>query len=65
MTKYIIRADSGFAPCQWETALLYNDVSHWLGAIIESALHHYQSDFYEGFFTYARVWLFVEYIYQQ
>ena len=27
----IIRADSRFAPCQWETALLCNDVSHWLG----------------------------------
>ena len=24
--------DSGFAPSQWETALLCNDVSHWLGA---------------------------------
>ena len=26
------RADSRFAPSQWETALLCNDVSHWLGA---------------------------------
>ena len=25
------RADSRFAPSQWETALLCNDVSHWLG----------------------------------
>ena len=35
-------ADSRFAPSQWETALLCNDVSHWLGANIESALrwHH-------------------------
>ena len=32
------RADSMFAPSQWETALLCNDVSHWLGANIESAL---------------------------
>ena len=31
------RADSRFAPSQWETALLCNDVSHWLGASIESA----------------------------
>ena len=27
-----------FAPSQWETALLCNDVSHWLGASLESAL---------------------------
>ena len=32
------RADSRFAPCQWETALLCNDVSHWLGACLESTL---------------------------
>ena len=29
------RADSRFAPSQWETALLCNDVSHWLGARID------------------------------
>ena len=34
----IFRADSRFAPSQWETALLCNDVSHWLGAKLESAL---------------------------
>ena len=27
-----------FAPSQWETALLCNDVSHWLDASLESAL---------------------------
>ena len=32
------RADSTFAPSQWETALLCNDVSHWRGASLESAL---------------------------
>ena len=32
------RADSRFVPSQWETALLCNDVSHWLGANLESAL---------------------------
>ena len=32
------RADSMFAPSQWETALLSNDVSHWLGTNLESAL---------------------------
>ena len=34
------RADSRFAPSQWETWLLCNDVSHWLGAILESALEY-------------------------
>ena len=32
------RADSRFAPSQWETALLCNDVSHWLVSNLESAL---------------------------
>ena len=31
-------ADSWFRPSQCETALLCNDVSHWLGAILGSAL---------------------------
>ena len=31
-------ADSRFAPSQWETALLCNDVSLWLSASLESAL---------------------------
>ena len=41
----IIMVDSGLAPSQWETALHCNDVSHWLGASLESALimHHYIS----------------------
>ena len=30
---------SRFAPSQWETALLCNDVAHWLGANLESVLH--------------------------
>ena len=33
----IYRAHSRFAPSQWETVLLCNDVSHWLGASLESA----------------------------
>ena len=32
------RADSRFAPSHWQTALLCNDVSYWLGASLESAL---------------------------
>ena len=31
------RADSRFAPSQWETSLQSNAVSHWLGANLESA----------------------------
>ena len=31
------RADSRFASSKWETVLLGNDVSHWLGASLESA----------------------------
>ena len=32
------RADSRFAPSQWETSLQRNAVSHWLGANLDSAL---------------------------
>ena len=42
-----LRADSRLAPSQWETALLCNDVSYWLGANLESALYfkagHFQN----------------------
>ena len=34
------RADSRFAPSQWETALQSNVVSHWLGTNLESALRY-------------------------
>ena len=34
----VSRADFRFAPSQWETVLLCNNVSHWLGANLESAL---------------------------
>ena len=35
------RADSRFVPSQWETALICNDISHWLGTHIESVMYHY------------------------
>ena len=35
------RADSRLAPSQWETLLLCNDISHWLGANLELALSLY------------------------
>ena len=34
----VSRADSRFVPSQWEMSLQSNIVSHWLGAILESAL---------------------------
>ena len=34
------RADSRFAPNQWEMALLCNNVSNWLGTSLESALRY-------------------------
>ena len=37
-TLYWCSADSTFAPSQWETVLLCNNVSHWLGANLESVL---------------------------
>ena len=39
LPQYIPWADFRLAPNQWETTLLCNDVSHWLGASLESALH--------------------------
>ena len=36
---YIHKADSRFAPIQWGTSLQSNDVSHCLGANLESDLH--------------------------
>ena len=40
--KQYSRADPRFAPSQWETSLLCNDISHWLGASLESALSSMQ-----------------------
>ena len=42
-TCCIPRADSRFAPSQWETSLQSNAVSHWLGANLESALYTYNT----------------------
>ena len=38
-TQTYLRNDSMFTPSQWETSLQSNDVSHWLGANLESALY--------------------------
>ena len=37
---HIIRADSRFAPSQWETSLQSNTIPHWLGTGLESALKY-------------------------
>ena len=37
-SEHVLRADSRFAPSQWETALLCNNISHWLSASLESVL---------------------------
>ena len=58
-------ADSRFAPSHWETSLLCNDVSHWPGASLESALTEYvccwflqvRISYGSGtFFLYKRPW---------
>ena len=41
---YRHRADSMFAPSQWQTPLLCNGVSHWLGVSIESASRRHQME---------------------
>ena len=40
------RADSRFAPSQWETASLCNGVSHWLGTSLKSARPKYGLSMY-------------------
>ena len=50
-----IRADSRFAPSQWDTVLLCNDVSYWLGASLEPALYmHIEQIFFFNFIGYVR-----------
>ena len=39
---YKNRADSRFAPSQWETPLQSNAIFRWLGASLESALKNSQ-----------------------
>ena len=42
-TNDFIRADSRFAPSQWEMPLQCNGISHWLGANLDSSLHHHNN----------------------
>ena len=52
----MLRADSRFAASQWETALLCNDVSHWLGASLKSALYARQR--LTGFVSLDCTWMY-------
>ena len=62
MPRIHFRADSRFAPSQWETALLCNGVSHRLGTNLESALHFiWQTCFTSPHGTICR-WPFGEYM---
>ena len=36
--RHVLMSDSRFASSQWEAALLCNDVHHWLGSSLESAM---------------------------
>ena len=54
-TLVIIRADSRFAPSQWETSLQSNAVSRWLGANLESALIMTKSKRYPYYWPYVCV----------
>ena len=49
--EHIHRAGYRFEPSQWETALLCNDVSHWLGANLESAPIQHDQDYF-----FRRTW---------
>ena len=61
---WLCQADTRFAPSQWETALLCNDVSHWLGlgASQESTLylHHYARCGVRRFDTFSGLDVVVE-----
>ena len=48
------RADSWFAPSQWEMLLQSNAVSHWLGANLESALWNLMGIDIQGFLYWIR-----------
>ena len=57
-TTNIFRTDSRLAPSRWETALLCNDVSHWLGANPGGGTPYVMGDtyvprFWPPFFTLA------------
>ena len=58
-TLIAYRADSRFAPSQWETALLCNDVSHWLSASLESALSLYSSVMFGGDSLFSYHWQYL------
>ena len=56
------RADSRFAPSQWEMVLLCNAVSYWLGANLGSALYYlFQKYFHSSDINQYDQWNFISY----
>ena len=58
------RAHSRFAPSQWETVLLCNDVSHWRGASLKSAVECPISTFQEQWVAWLHMLLCEQIHYQ-
>ena len=54
LCRFCIRAEYRFAPNQWETALLCNDVSHWPGTSLESALCIHDEEIVQGLFKHLK-----------
>ena len=40
LPRHLLPANSRFTPSQWDAALICNDVSHWWGASLVSALYY-------------------------
>ena len=57
--RNIFRPDSRLAPSQWETVLLCNNVSHWLGASLESAFYNnvWLTMNNESLFLHTKPWI--------
>ena len=59
-SSYSYRADSRFAPSQWEPSLHSNAVSHWLGANLESALQLHECHEYSTFNSHHADFIFLK-----
>ena len=65
--RYDTRADSTFAPSQWEATLHCNDISHWLGASLETTLcvrkwlfnHKFYTHLVEGCYVCVVSWALI------
>ena len=52
-TSIHVRADSRFAPIQWERALLYNDICHWLFSCMSAR----QKPLITGWGLKGKIWI--------